>query len=82
MLNKYVGGMIRAGMDPTGGPTTQTILIISKERDKAIELITDARNGEVKSAHEVTLKPPEPKKEPPKIIKFDPLYKPKKRAKQ
>lgn len=80
MLNKYVGGMIRAGMDPAGGPT-QTILIISKEQDKAIELITDARNGEVKSAHEVTLKQHEPK-EPPKIIKFDPLYKPKKRTKR
>lgn len=81
MLNKYVGGMIRAGMDPARG-LTQTILIISKEQDKAIELITDARNGEVKSAHEVTLKQPEPKKEPPKVIQFDPLYKPKKRTKR
>lgn len=76
MLNKYVGGMIRASMDPNRGPT-QTILIISKEQDKAIELITDARNGEVKSALEVTLKQHEPK-EPPKIIEFDPFYKKKK----
>ena len=80
MLNKYVGGTIQAGIDPAG--STQTILIISKEQDKAIELITDVRNGEVKSAHEVTLKQPEPKKEPPKVIQFDPLYKPKKRAKR
>lgn len=76
MLNKYVGGMVRASMDPVRG-STQTILIISKEQDKAIELIIDAQNAEVKSAHEVTLKKPEPPK-PSKIIKFDPLYKKKK----
>lgn len=76
MLNKYVGGMVRASMDPVRG-ATQTILIISKEQDKAIELIIDAQNGVVKSAHEVTLKRPEPPKTS-KIIKFDPLYKKKK----
>ena len=78
MLNKYVGGTIQASIGPTG--STQTILIISKEKDKAIELITDVRTGEVKSAHEVTLKQPEPKKEPPKVIQFDPLYKPQKKG--
>ena len=76
MLNKYVGGQVRFAADPKNG-LIQTLLIVSKEQDKAIELMIEGNTGVVKSAHEVTLKKPEPKT-PPKIIKFDPLYKKKK----